>query len=74
MRAAPARLGKGVPVEGLHSKYTLSVLATLRWLLFTGVPAGLFAVLVYRTDRNREPPWLVALTFALGSFAGLAVH
>jgi RsiW-degrading membrane proteinase PrsW (M82 family) len=48
--------------------------ATLRWLLFTGVPAVLFAVLVYRTDRNREPPWLVAITFALGSLAGLAAH
>jgi RsiW-degrading membrane proteinase PrsW (M82 family) len=50
------------------------VLATLRWLLFTGVPAALFVVLVYRTDRKREPPWLVALTFALGSVAGVAAH
>jgi RsiW-degrading membrane proteinase PrsW (M82 family) len=50
------------------------VLGTLRWLLFTGIPAALFAVLVYRTDRNREPPWLVALTFALASGAGVAAH
>ncbi len=50
------------------------MLATLRWLLFTGVPAALFVVLVYRTDRKREPPWLVALTFALGSVAGVAAH
>jgi RsiW-degrading membrane proteinase PrsW (M82 family) len=50
------------------------VLATLRWLLFTGVPAGLFAVLVHRTDKNREPPWLVAVTFALAAAAGVAAH
>ncbi len=50
------------------------MLATLRWLLFSGVPACLFAVLVYRTDKNREPPWLVAVTFALGSVAGVAAH
>lgn len=50
------------------------MLGTLRWLLFTGVPAALFAVLVYRTDRNREPPWLVALTFALAAMAGVAAH
>ncbi len=50
------------------------MLATLRWLVFAAIPAGLFAVLVYRTDRNREPPWLVAVTFALGSVAALAAH
>jgi len=43
------------------------VLATLRWLL----PAVLFAVLVHRTDARREPPWLVVLTFVLGSVAAL---
>jgi RsiW-degrading membrane proteinase PrsW (M82 family) len=46
----------------------------LRWVFFAAIPAALFAVLVYRTDRNREPPWLVAITFALGSVAALAAH
>ena len=50
------------------------MLPTLRWLFFSGVPAGLFALLVYRTDKNREPPWLVILTFALASLAGVAAH
>jgi RsiW-degrading membrane proteinase PrsW (M82 family) len=43
-------------------------------VLFAAIPAALFAVLVYRTDRNREPRWLVAVTFALGSAAALAAH
>jgi RsiW-degrading membrane proteinase PrsW (M82 family) len=47
------------------------VLATLRWLLPAILPAMLFAVLVYRTDARREPPWLVVLTFVLGSVAAL---
>jgi RsiW-degrading membrane proteinase PrsW (M82 family) len=47
------------------------VLETLRWLLLAILPAALFAVLVHRTDENREPPWLVILTFALGAIAGL---
>jgi len=47
------------------------VLATLRWLLPAILPAVLFAVLVYRTDARREPPWLVVLTFVLGSVAAL---
>jgi RsiW-degrading membrane proteinase PrsW (M82 family) len=47
------------------------VLATLRWLLPAILPAVLFAVLVYRTDARREPPWLVILTFVLGSVAAL---
>jgi RsiW-degrading membrane proteinase PrsW (M82 family) len=50
------------------------VLETLRWLLLATLPAALFAVLVHRTDENREPSWLVVLTFALGAFAGLVVH
>jgi RsiW-degrading membrane proteinase PrsW (M82 family) len=50
------------------------VLETLRWLLLAILPAALFAVLVHRTDENREPAWLVVLTFALGSVAGLVVH
>lgn len=47
------------------------MLATLRWLLPAILPAILFAVLVHRTDARREPPWLVMLTFVLGSVAAL---
>jgi RsiW-degrading membrane proteinase PrsW (M82 family) len=47
------------------------VLATLRWLVPAILPALLFAVLVHRTDERREPPWLVVLTFVLGSVAAL---
>jgi RsiW-degrading membrane proteinase PrsW (M82 family) len=50
------------------------VLETLRWLLLAILPAALFAVLVHRTDENREPSWLVVLTFALGAVAGLVVQ
>jgi len=50
------------------------VLETLRWLLLAILPAVLFAALVHRTDENREPAWLVVLTFALGSIAGLVVQ
>lgn len=44
--------------------------AILRWLLPSLVPAALLAFGVYRSDRNREPPWLVALTFVLGAAFG----
>ncbi len=47
------------------------MLAVLRWLLPATLPAVLFAVLVHRTDARREPPWLVILTFVLGSVAAL---
>jgi len=47
------------------------VLAVLRWLLPATLPAVLFAALVHRTDARREPPWLVASTFALGAVAAL---
>ena len=47
------------------------MLAILRWLLPATLPAALFAVLVHRTDARREPPWLVMLTFVLGSVAAL---
>jgi RsiW-degrading membrane proteinase PrsW (M82 family) len=53
------------------------VLALTRWLAFAIVPPVLFAVLLYRTDRRREPAWLVALTFlfgALGAAAALAIE
>jgi RsiW-degrading membrane proteinase PrsW (M82 family) len=47
------------------------VLSTLRWLLISTVPAAIFAMVVHRTDRNREPRWLVVLTFVLGSLGAL---
>src|SRR5579883_2130282 len=51
------------------------MLATLRWLAPALLPAVLFAVLIYRTDKNREPIWLVALTFAFGGLAsGIAFY
>jgi RsiW-degrading membrane proteinase PrsW (M82 family) len=48
------------------------VLATLRWLLAALLPVALGGVLVRaasRTDARREPPALVATTFALGAAA-----
>jgi RsiW-degrading membrane proteinase PrsW (M82 family) len=46
------------------------VLATLRWLAGALVPAVLFAVWIYRTDKRREPIPLVIATFVLGVVAG----
>lgn len=39
----------------------------MRWLLPAFVPAALLAALVWRTDKEREPPAVVLGTFALGS-------
>jgi RsiW-degrading membrane proteinase PrsW (M82 family) len=36
------------------------------------VPAVLFAVLIYRSDRNREPPVLLVVTFILATVLGAA--
>jgi RsiW-degrading membrane proteinase PrsW (M82 family) len=47
------------------------VLETLRWLLPATLPAAFFAVIVHRTDKNREPPWLVVTTFVLGATAAV---
>ncbi|HEY4013405.1 MAG TPA: PrsW family glutamic-type intramembrane protease [Polyangiaceae bacterium] len=47
------------------------MLATLRWLLPAALPAALFAVLAWRTDPRREPRWLSATTFFLGSALAL---
>ncbi len=47
------------------------MLETLRWLLLATVPAALFVALVHRTDANREPPWIVVMTFALGAAAAI---
>jgi RsiW-degrading membrane proteinase PrsW (M82 family) len=39
------------------------------------VPAALLLLLVYKSDKRREPPWLVALTFLLGSaFGALSLY
>lgn len=43
------------------------MLATLRWLLPAFVPAALIAVVLWRTDKEREPPLVVAGTFVLGA-------
>jgi RsiW-degrading membrane proteinase PrsW (M82 family) len=34
------------------------------------IPAVLVAVVIWRTDKEREPPWLVGTTFALGALFG----
>jgi RsiW-degrading membrane proteinase PrsW (M82 family) len=44
----------------------------LRWLLPAFVPAVLFAALVRRSDREREPPTLLVATFVLASILGAA--
>ena len=38
----------------------------LRWIVPSLVPALLLLAVVYFSDRNREPLWLVLLTFVLG--------
>ena len=46
----------------------------LRWFAPAVVPAVAFAFLIYRTDKRREPAWLVALTFVFGAIgAGLVI-
>lgn len=45
------------------------VLGVLRWLVPAVVPAVLLTVLIYRTDKRREPVWLVTLTFLFGALA-----
>jgi RsiW-degrading membrane proteinase PrsW (M82 family) len=36
------------------------------------IPAALVAVVIWRSDREREPPWLVGTTFGLGAIFGAA--
>ncbi len=43
----------------------------MRWFLPAIVPAALLALLVYKSDKNREPPWLVVFTFVSGSVLAL---
>ena len=51
------------------------MLAFVRWFVPALVPALLLAVLVWRSDRNREPPLLVLLTFVLGAvFASASLY
>lgn len=45
-----------------------------RWLVPSVLPALVFVVIVYRSDVRREPPWLVALTFAFGVLAHFGAH
>ena len=45
------------------------VLAVVRWILPSLVPALLVLAVIYVSDRNREPLWLVLTTFALGGIA-----
>ncbi len=42
------------------------MLEVLRWLLPSVVPAVLVALVIWRVDKEREPPLLVGGTFALG--------
>lgn len=48
------------------------MIAVLRWLLPSVVPAVLMALVIFRVDKEREPPALVALTFVLGAALGAA--
>ena len=49
------------------------MLGLLRWIVPALLPAILFALVIYRTDKRREPAWLVVATFVLGALAaGLA--
>lgn len=51
------------------------MLGVLRWSGAALVPAILLVWGVHRSDRNREPVWLVSLTFALGAiFAAAAFY
>lgn len=50
------------------------MLDALKWLLPSVIPAVLLVVALYRTDKEREPVWLVSLTFVLGVvFGGIAL-
>lgn len=47
----------------------MDVLSLVRWILPSLVPALLVLAVVYLSDRNREPLWLVLTTFFLGGVA-----
>jgi RsiW-degrading membrane proteinase PrsW (M82 family) len=46
------------------------VIALVRWLLPALVPAALLVFALYRSDRRREPPLLVAFTFLFAAALG----
>lgn len=48
------------------------MLGVLRWLGAALVPALLLVWGVHRSDKNREPIWLVSFTFALGALLAAA--
>ncbi|MGH7330684.1 MAG: PrsW family glutamic-type intramembrane protease, partial [Polyangiaceae bacterium] len=48
------------------------MLGVVRWLGAALVPAVLLVWGVHRSDRNREPVWLVSITFALGALFAAA--
>lgn len=50
------------------------MIAWVRWLGPSLVPALLVLALVYLMDRRREPVWLVLSTFALGAVAKVVTH
>src|SRR5690606_10289015 len=43
------------------------VIAWVRWVGPSLVPALLLLVLIYLVDRRREPPWLLLLVFCFGA-------
>lgn len=47
-------------------------MTALRVVFGALVPALLFAALLYRSDKSREPRWLVAVTFVLGVVTAMA--
>ncbi|MBS2015498.1 MAG: PrsW family intramembrane metalloprotease [Deltaproteobacteria bacterium] len=47
----------------------MDVLSLVRWILPSLVPALLVLAVIYFSDRNREPLWLVLTTFFLGGLA-----
>ena len=47
------------------------MVAALRWIVPALVPAALLALGVYRSDRRRDPPPLVVITFLLGAVLGV---
>jgi RsiW-degrading membrane proteinase PrsW (M82 family) len=53
----------------------MDVLPVVRWILPSLVPALLVLGVIYLSDRNREPLWLVLTTFFLGGVAkGLTAY
>lgn len=50
-------------------------MSALFWILPSVFPALLVVWVVHRTDKEREPPWLVLVTFGLGALlSGVALY